>query len=71
MTRTSNLETWIHVVKLGAAAGELAPFPYITGLCDCAVLVLEAIEVGDKHRLHCSSSLTRGRRKLTRITRIY
>ncbi|KAK0232095.1 hypothetical protein EDD85DRAFT_970323 [Armillaria nabsnona] len=49
MTRTSNLETWIHVVKLGAAASELAPFPYIKGLCDCAVLVLEAIEKADKN----------------------
>ncbi|PBK83491.1 hypothetical protein ARMGADRAFT_671817 [Armillaria gallica] len=49
MTRSSSLETWINVVKLGAAAGELAPFPYIKGLCGCAVLVLEAIEKADKN----------------------
>ncbi|PBK83473.1 hypothetical protein ARMGADRAFT_1019036 [Armillaria gallica] len=49
MTRTSNLETWIHVAKLGVAAGEMAPFPYIKGLCGCAVLVLEAIEKAGKN----------------------
>ncbi len=48
MTRTSDLESWIHIAKLGVAAGEMAPFPYIKGLCGCAVLVLEAIEVRDK-----------------------
>ncbi|KAK0215606.1 hypothetical protein IW262DRAFT_225891 [Armillaria fumosa] len=49
MTRPSNLETWIDIAKLGVAAGEFAPFPYIKGLCGCAVLVLEAIEKVDKN----------------------
>ncbi|SJL16248.1 uncharacterized protein ARMOST_19768 [Armillaria ostoyae] len=49
MTRSSNLETWIDIAKLGVAAGELAPFPYIKGLCGCAVLVLEAIEKAGKN----------------------
>ncbi|PBK63390.1 hypothetical protein ARMSODRAFT_542078 [Armillaria solidipes] len=49
MTRTSNLESWINVAKLGVAAGELAPFPYIKGLCGCAVVVLEAIEKAGKN----------------------
>ncbi|PBK83458.1 hypothetical protein ARMGADRAFT_670479 [Armillaria gallica] len=49
MTRTSNLETWINVAKLGVAAGELAPFPYIKGLCGCAVVVLETIERAGKN----------------------
>ncbi|PBK83447.1 hypothetical protein ARMGADRAFT_669825 [Armillaria gallica] len=49
MTRTSNLEPWIQAAKLGAAAGELAPFPYIKGLCGCAVVVLEAIEKAGKN----------------------
>ncbi len=58
MTRTSNLDAWIQAAKLGAAAGELAPFPYIKGLCGCAVVVLEAIEVCDKPPLRVVSSLT-------------
>ncbi|KAK0496533.1 hypothetical protein EDD18DRAFT_209148 [Armillaria luteobubalina] len=49
MTRPSNLETWINIVKLGVAAGELAPFPYIKGLCGCAVLVLEVIAKAGKN----------------------
>ncbi|KAK0215622.1 hypothetical protein IW262DRAFT_1401291 [Armillaria fumosa] len=49
MTRPSNLGTWIDIAKLGVAAGELAPFPYIKGLCGCAVLVLEAIEKAGKN----------------------
>ncbi|KAK0232062.1 hypothetical protein EDD85DRAFT_99313 [Armillaria nabsnona] len=49
MTRPSNLETWINIAKLGMAAGELAPFPYIKGLCGCAVLVLETIEKAGKN----------------------
>ncbi len=71
MTRTSNLESWINVAKLGVATGELAPFPYIKGLCGCAVVVLETIEVRDEPPLHVISSLTRDCRKLARITRIY
>ncbi len=71
MTRTSNLETWIHIAKLGMAAGEMAPFPYIKGLCGCAVLVLEAIEVSDKLPLYIASSLIRDCRELARIMRTY
>ncbi len=70
MTRPSNLETWINIAKFGVAAGELAPFPYIKGLCGCAVVVLETIEVRDKHTLRVVSSLTWDCRKLARITRI-
>ncbi|KAK0232071.1 hypothetical protein EDD85DRAFT_99561 [Armillaria nabsnona] len=49
MPRPSNLGTWIDIAKLGVAAGELAPFPYIKGLCGCAVVVLEAIEKAGKN----------------------
>ncbi|PBK63383.1 hypothetical protein ARMSODRAFT_1024118 [Armillaria solidipes] len=49
MPRPSNLGTWIDIAKLGMAAGELAPFPYIKGLCGCAVVVLETIEKADKN----------------------
>ncbi len=71
MTRTSNLESWINVAKLGATAGELAPFSYIKGVFGCAVLVLEAIEVRDRLPLHLVSSLTKYCRELARITMIY
>ncbi|KAK0192038.1 hypothetical protein F5146DRAFT_487857 [Armillaria mellea] len=49
MSRSSNLGTWIDIAKLGVAAGELAPFPYIKGLCGCVVLVLETIEKAGKN----------------------
>ncbi|KAK0482447.1 hypothetical protein IW261DRAFT_1606328, partial [Armillaria novae-zelandiae] len=49
MTRPSNLETWISIANFGVAAGELAPFPYIKGVCGCAVLVLEAFEKAGKN----------------------
>ncbi len=47
MARSSNLETWIHIAKVAAAAGEMAPFPYIKGLSGCVVVILEVIEVRD------------------------
>ncbi|KAK0449626.1 uncharacterized protein EV420DRAFT_779691 [Desarmillaria tabescens] len=47
MTRSSNLETWIQIAKVAATAGEMAPFPYIKGLCGCVVLILEAIQKAD------------------------
>ncbi|KAK0192036.1 hypothetical protein F5146DRAFT_1222252 [Armillaria mellea] len=49
MTRPSNLGTWIDIARLGVVAGELAPFPYIKGICGCAALVLEAIEKAGKN----------------------
>ncbi|KAK0431640.1 hypothetical protein EV421DRAFT_141078 [Armillaria borealis] len=49
MARSSNLETWIHIAKVATAAGEMAPFPYIKGLCGCAVLILEVIEKAGKN----------------------
>ncbi len=71
MPRRCNLGTWIDIAKLGVAAGELAPFPYIKGLCGCVVLVLETIEVRDRLPLYIVLSLTRDCRKLAGITRIY
>ncbi|PBK71815.1 hypothetical protein ARMSODRAFT_789716 [Armillaria solidipes] len=49
MARSSNLETWIFITKVAATAGEMAPFPYIKGLCGCVVLILEAIEKAGKN----------------------
>ncbi|KAK0449654.1 uncharacterized protein EV420DRAFT_781013 [Desarmillaria tabescens] len=49
MTRSSNLETWIQIAKVAAAAGEMAPFPYIKGIGGCAVLILEAIQKAGKN----------------------
>ncbi|PBK92665.1 hypothetical protein ARMGADRAFT_169130 [Armillaria gallica] len=49
MAHSSNLETWIHIAKVAAAAGEMAPFPYIKGLCGCVVLILEVIEKAGKN----------------------
>ncbi len=68
MTRPSNLETWIHVAKLGVAAGEMAPFPYIKGVFGCAVLVLEAIEVREKPPLRVVSFLTKVCARIMRIS---
>ncbi|KAK0235533.1 hypothetical protein EDD85DRAFT_1025237 [Armillaria nabsnona] len=38
------IDSCLKIAKLTAAAGEMAPFPFIKGAAQCVVLVLEAIE---------------------------
>ncbi len=59
------------MVKIAANAGEMAPFPYIKGLCGCVVLILEAIEVHDNLLCYVVPYLIRDFRELARMTRIY
>ncbi len=41
----SGIDSCLKIAKLTAAAGEMAPFPFIKGAALCVVVVLEAIEV--------------------------
>ncbi len=41
----SRIDSCLKIAKLTAAAGEMAPFPFIKGAALCVVVVLEAIEV--------------------------
>ncbi len=45
MSGDSNIGAWIQFAKLTAAAGEMAPFPYIKGVAGCIATILEVIEV--------------------------
>ncbi|KAK0494180.1 hypothetical protein EDD18DRAFT_384830 [Armillaria luteobubalina] len=49
MSRGSNIGVWIQFARLTAAAGEMAPFPYIKGVAGCIATILEAIEVEGKN----------------------
>ncbi|KAK0494155.1 hypothetical protein EDD18DRAFT_1177837 [Armillaria luteobubalina] len=49
MSGDSNIGTWIQLAKLTAAAGEMAPFPYIKGAAGCIVTILEIIELEGKN----------------------
>ncbi len=44
-TTMSGIDSCLEIAKLTAAAGEMAPFPFIKGAAQCVVIVLEAIEV--------------------------
>ncbi|KAK0186764.1 hypothetical protein F5146DRAFT_1067326, partial [Armillaria mellea] len=46
----SGIDSCLKIAKLTAAAGELAPFPFIKGAAQCVVVVLEAIESVEKNR---------------------
>ncbi|KAK0438330.1 uncharacterized protein EV420DRAFT_1651475 [Desarmillaria tabescens] len=51
----------ISAVKLIQAAGDMAPFPYIKGLANVAVVLLELLEKADKNNadlIHLSNSLS-------------
>ncbi len=41
----SGIDSYLRIAKLTAAAGEMAPFPFIKGAAQCVVVVLEVIEV--------------------------
>ena len=45
MSGDSNIGAWIQFAKLTAAAGEMAPFPYIKGVAGCIATILEVVEV--------------------------
>ncbi|KAK0211618.1 hypothetical protein IW262DRAFT_1413384 [Armillaria fumosa] len=49
MPRSFSFDGWIQIAKFTAAAGEMAPFPYIKGAAGCAAMVLEAIERAGKN----------------------
>ncbi|KAK0193249.1 hypothetical protein F5146DRAFT_997866 [Armillaria mellea] len=49
MLGDSNIGTWIQFAKLTAAAGEMAPFPYIKGVAGCIATILEVIEQAGKN----------------------
>lgn len=45
MSRYPDIDACIQAARLAAAAGEMAPFPFIKGAAQCVVLVLETIDV--------------------------
>ncbi|KAK0443630.1 hypothetical protein EV421DRAFT_528109 [Armillaria borealis] len=45
----SGIDSCLKIAKLTAAAGGMAPFPFITGAAQCVVVVLEAIESAAKN----------------------
>ena len=45
MSGDSNIGAWIQFAKITAAAGEMAPFPYIKGVAGCIATILEVVEV--------------------------
>ncbi|KAK0458002.1 uncharacterized protein EV420DRAFT_405779 [Desarmillaria tabescens] len=49
MSRDSNIGAWIQFARLTAAAGEMAPFPYIKGVAGCIASILEVIELAGKN----------------------
>ncbi|KAK0458018.1 uncharacterized protein EV420DRAFT_1643365 [Desarmillaria tabescens] len=49
MSGDSNIGAWIQFAKLTAAAGEMAPFPYIKGVAGCIASILEVIELAGKN----------------------
>ncbi|PBL04619.1 hypothetical protein ARMGADRAFT_57645 [Armillaria gallica] len=49
MSGDSNIGAWIQLAKLTAAAGEMAPFPYIKGIAGCIATILEVIELAGKN----------------------
>ncbi|KAK0193256.1 hypothetical protein F5146DRAFT_1133924 [Armillaria mellea] len=49
MSGDSNIGAWIQFAKLTAAAGEMAPFPYIKGVAGCVATILEVIEQAGKN----------------------
>ncbi|KAK0193253.1 hypothetical protein F5146DRAFT_1133919 [Armillaria mellea] len=49
MSGDSNIGAWIQFAKLTAAAGEMAPFPYIKGVAGCIATILEVVEQAGKN----------------------
>ncbi|PBK71092.1 hypothetical protein ARMSODRAFT_63304 [Armillaria solidipes] len=48
-TTMSSIDSCLKIAKLTAAAGGMAPFPFITGAAQCVVVVLETIESAAKN----------------------
>ncbi|KAK0235498.1 hypothetical protein EDD85DRAFT_77617 [Armillaria nabsnona] len=46
----SGIDSYLRIAKLTAAAGEIAPFPFIKGAAQCVIVVLEVIESAAKNR---------------------
>ncbi|KAK0472746.1 hypothetical protein IW261DRAFT_1506717 [Armillaria novae-zelandiae] len=46
----SGIDACLKIAKLTAAAGEMAPFPFIKGAAQCVVVILETIESAVKNR---------------------
>ncbi|PBK81769.1 hypothetical protein ARMGADRAFT_1091000 [Armillaria gallica] len=46
----SGIDSCLKIAKLTAAAGEMAPFPFIKGAAQCVVVILEIIESATKNR---------------------
>ncbi|KAK0235493.1 hypothetical protein EDD85DRAFT_77455 [Armillaria nabsnona] len=46
----SGIDSCLKIAKFTAAAGEMAPFPFIKGAAQCVVVVLETIESATKNR---------------------
>lgn len=45
MPRYLDLDSCLQAAKLTAAAGEMAPFPFVKGVAQCVVVILEIIQV--------------------------
>ncbi len=43
--RYLDLDSCLQAAKLTAAAGEMAPFPFVKGVAQCVVVILEIIQV--------------------------
>ncbi|KAK0239397.1 hypothetical protein EDD85DRAFT_949250 [Armillaria nabsnona] len=50
MPRIVDIDSCLQTVKLIAAAGEIAPFPFIKGVALCAVVILENIQKAENNR---------------------
>ncbi|KAK0239404.1 hypothetical protein EDD85DRAFT_949258 [Armillaria nabsnona] len=50
MSRYPDIDACIQAARLTAAAGEMAPFPFIKGAAQCVVLVLEMIDRAAKNK---------------------
>ncbi|KAK0439659.1 hypothetical protein EV421DRAFT_2037288 [Armillaria borealis] len=50
MSRYPDMDACIQAARLTAAAGEMAPFPFIKGAAQCVVLVLETIDRAAKNK---------------------
>ncbi|PBK79197.1 hypothetical protein ARMGADRAFT_1093361 [Armillaria gallica] len=46
----SGIDACLKIARLTAAAGEMAPFPFIKGAAQCVIVVLEAMESASKNR---------------------
>ncbi|PBK79383.1 hypothetical protein ARMGADRAFT_1093193 [Armillaria gallica] len=50
MSRYPDIDTCIQAARLIAAAGEMAPFPFIKGVAQCVIVILETIDRAAKNK---------------------